>query len=198
LLLVIGGVVAEVAYEGLSSNADTNLRSHESDVLSAAEIQAADAYKAAREANERAEKERRARAELEESMQWRRLSLKQREAICRALPISIAAQTLVFTKTADSEALQFADDFTIALADCSPSDDRVSRHRMRGYAEWPAPVRFGVWIGSEKYPRIATTLASALKRSGVEVSGISSKTSGGDVLEIYVGPLPPPVSESTP
>lgn len=37
LLLVIGGVVAEVAYEGLSSNADAKLRSHESEILSAAE-----------------------------------------------------------------------------------------------------------------------------------------------------------------
>jgi hypothetical protein len=40
LLLVVGGIVAETAFEGLSSNADTAIRSHESDVLSDAETKA--------------------------------------------------------------------------------------------------------------------------------------------------------------
>jgi hypothetical protein len=43
LFLVIGGVAAEVLYEGLSSNADARLRSHESEVLSRAEEKTASA-----------------------------------------------------------------------------------------------------------------------------------------------------------
>lgn len=54
LLLVIGGVVAEVAYEGLSSNADAKLRSHESEVLSTAETKAGDADERASLADDRA------------------------------------------------------------------------------------------------------------------------------------------------
>jgi hypothetical protein len=47
LLLVVGGVVGEVVYEGLSSNADAKLQSHESNVLSVAEITASQAQERA-------------------------------------------------------------------------------------------------------------------------------------------------------
>lgn len=57
LLLVIVGVVGEVVFEGLASNADALLRTHESDVLSQAETGAAQANKLAQAANERAAKD---------------------------------------------------------------------------------------------------------------------------------------------
>jgi hypothetical protein len=81
LLLVIVGVVGEVAFEGLASNADTRLRTHESDVLSNAETQAGSANERASEAEKvtaqlrkEAEDEHMARVELEDKVAFRKLS----------------------------------------------------------------------------------------------------------------------------
>jgi hypothetical protein len=88
LLLVIGGVAAEVIYEGLSSQTDAKIRSHESDVLSIAETTAgaateragkADAIateneKEAEQLRKDAEAEHLARMQLEKSLAWRTIS----------------------------------------------------------------------------------------------------------------------------
>lgn len=81
LLLVIGGIVAEVVYEGLSSNVDARLRAHESAVLSVAESNtglamkdSAQLRKAAGQLQKDAEGEHLARVQLEKSVEWRTIS----------------------------------------------------------------------------------------------------------------------------
>lgn len=90
LLLVIVGVVGEVVFEGLASNADARLRAHESEVLSAAELKAATANQEAEEAKRDAEAERLQRLQLEARIAWRHLTPEQQrdlfEKVARPFP----------------------------------------------------------------------------------------------------------------
>jgi hypothetical protein len=127
LLLVVGGIVAEVAYEGLASNADARLRAHESDVLSAAETNAGEANERAGNAEERAaqlskdvEAEHLARVRIEAGVQWRHLSKAQEDGMSKRLRLlrSTVAVTVWFS-AGDAEGSGFAADIAGMLREAN-------------------------------------------------------------------------------
>jgi hypothetical protein len=139
LLLVIGGVIGETVFEGLVSNADAAIRTHESEVLSAAEAKASIADKNAadaelkasglqkdtqalktdaEQAHRDAEIERRKRVEIEQRLAWRRVSPSQYASLSKALLPFANTKVIVFVfHNEDIEAKTFAGDLVHLLHD---------------------------------------------------------------------------------
>ena len=177
LLLVIGGVVAEVAYEGLSSSADARLRSHESDVLSAAETIAATADKKAADAEERAgklekeaarlnkeaEDEHMARVRLEAEIQPRRLSSEQVKGITDSLKPYAGKTVMVATYSQDVEAMVLAIQIEEALGKA-----KIKVFDLLGtFNAMGRPLYMGVMIDTNSTdPKLDSALLDALVLKG--------------------------------
>ncbi|MGB9148569.1 MAG: hypothetical protein WCC14_22285 [Acidobacteriaceae bacterium] len=175
LLLVVGGVVGEVVYEGLSSNADIKLQSHESDVLSDAETKAGQANdrasqneKEAAQLHKDAEDERLARVKIEAAVGWRSLSNQQKRDIGAALAsFSPRAGVSIWFNASSTEAEMFADDIADALRlghiTTSAPGGMIEMGEGGKWNGEIKSVRTGVIIQSTKAPA-AIELAAALIR----------------------------------
>lgn len=134
LFLVVGGIVGETVFEVLASNADAAIRSHESDVISAADTSAATANgkavdaegrlgpleKEAAQLNKDAEGERLARVQVEAGIAWRRLTDKQKIDIGKRLRDHHVSQvTSVWFLSGDAEGSNFAADIAEMLRDAN-------------------------------------------------------------------------------
>lgn len=149
LLLVILGVLGEVVFEGLSSNADARLRTHESEVLSNAETQAGSANERASEAQREAahlrkdaEDERTARVEMQEALAPRRLALDQKVAIGNTLRNLGERDAQMLYHMGDREAEVFAIDIWEAL------------HSAQWKVFSPATLISGDEVGSMRNPTL--------------------------------------------
>jgi hypothetical protein len=137
LFFVIVGVIGETIFEGLVSNTDTAIRTHESEVLSSAETkaaaadqeagdaderagkfekdaaqlkdEAAQANRRAAEANRTAENERLSRVKLQKELQPRRLTGRQKEELAAALGSEPQPIVIGFCGF-DGECIDFAND----------------------------------------------------------------------------------------
>ena len=126
LILVIGGIVAETAYEGLASNTDARLRSHESDIISAAEKatavadgKAGEAEKEAAQLKKEAESERLKRVELEVELTKmkapRKLTKAQYRELVKALKPFQGTEITIDFSFIDGEARGLMDQLWAAL-----------------------------------------------------------------------------------
>lgn len=126
LILVIGGIVAETAYEELASNVDARLRSHESDMISAAERatavadgKAGDAEKEAGQLKKDAESERLKRVELEVELAKmkapRKLTKAQYRELVKALKPFPGTEITIDFSFIDGEARALMDQLWAAL-----------------------------------------------------------------------------------
>ncbi len=195
LLLVIVGVVGEVVFEGLVSNADTKLRTHESDVLSLAETTAGQANeraskneKEAARLRKEAEDERMARVKLQEQLQWRYLSKEQKEAMTKVLKTAPGSEVNVWMIADGGEAQGYGDDFVYALEDSG----------------WKVHVKNG--IGIRLLPSICVhdglDRSTAILNKALDAAHIGHCQVGGDPLrigsagtELWIGPKLPPTPE---
>jgi hypothetical protein len=172
LLLVVWGIVAEVTYEGLASNADARLRAHESDVLSIAEANTAAADKKSGEAEKTAgeltkgaaqlrkdaEEEHLARVKIEAAVGWRSLSDKQKRDIGAALAsFGPRASVSIWFNASSTEAEMFANDIAEALR-----SGRITTSAPGGIIEIKS-VHTGVIIQSTKAPAAIEFAAALIK-----------------------------------
>jgi hypothetical protein len=130
LFIIVIGIIVETYCEGKVSDIDAAIRGHESDVLSAAEAKTAladnkacdaetkagELEKVAAQLRKDAEAERLARAQIEASVAWRRLSDQQKSDIGARLRGRRDSQVVsVWFLSADAEGSNFAADIAEML-----------------------------------------------------------------------------------
>jgi hypothetical protein len=197
LFLVVGGIVSETVFEVLVSNSDAAIRSHESDVISNAEVKADVADQKAAAATDRAsavdnqtqglktnaevakkqaEDEHTARVKVEAEVSFRSLSDQQKKDMGNALAhFKTEVGTSLWFPNGDTEAELFADDITEALRSggiiVQPPAGIVS---MRGTGKFNDPLvraDTGVIVQSTKVgfaPQFADAIIAELNKRGFD------------------------------
>jgi hypothetical protein len=210
-VLVTVGVAGELCFQFSASSKETSIRTDSHLIEGVLNSRASDAEERAGKAVERAAKADLARAQLEASLRWRRLSKKQGNTLCSAIPKYLARQVVVTSSSGDPEAWRYAIDFSKALQRCITSAGLPSDGTGVGnILFWGQNIAFGVWIRFQKHLKeddlkstdtainpakrqaLAISIRKALEESGVKVAGLSED--GRGLIDIYVGPrsLPPP------
>jgi hypothetical protein len=211
LVLVILGVIGETVFEGLVSNSDASIRTHESDVLSRAEEaastanqKAGDAYERA-SANEReaarlkkeAEDERMKRVELEKQIQPRHLSEKQQNTLVNELDKSRSGGDLTIgVLPHDGEARLYAMDFEHVFQRTAPK--WIDRGIVADNFELPVEplsagmVPWGITIrcDSEKTCNSANVLAKIFGRAGFQEPPVVEMPFKWDIVVLLIGEHP--------
>jgi len=201
LLLVVWGIVAEVTYEGLASNADARLRAHESDVLSIAEANTAAADKKSGEAEKTAgeltkeavqlrkdaEDERIARVEIEASVAWRDLTIKQKMEMGKRLRDLHPSEAItIWFSAGDAEGSHFASDIAEMLREAKmyvfpprplAPPERQTARVIDPIGRWAT----GVEVSSTSDPA-CRSLANAITEE-LEEYGFDAKTINSDAAD---------------
>ena len=163
ILLVVGGIVSETVFEVLASNADAAIRSHESDVVSTAETNAAVANKQAGDANERAGKAEKQAAELLREIQPRRLSPDQVRDITDVLKPYAGKTVGVATYTQDAEAMILA----VQIANSLGKARILVHNRIGTFGAMGFPLVFSVIVDKNSSDKkLESALFKALKVKG--------------------------------
>jgi hypothetical protein len=205
--LVAIGVAGELAIHLKAGKVETDIRSVTRQLVAVANAEASKADARAAEADLR-------RVQLQAMVAWRYLSSQQQKLICSIVSPKLADGIGVISSSQDPEEWRYAQDFSVALRDCSAS---IGLHRSGGVGNrfWAQKPIFGVWLVSGEKSNngplslnrrkvLARTLLDALRKVGVIIDGIPTggvpDVGGGHtepstgVLDIYIRPRPPPTS----
>ncbi len=178
LIIIVVGIVAETYFEGKVSDADSEIREHESQVVSTAETNAATANGIAGDAEKKAaqlekdaaqlqkdaDAERLERVKLEAQVNPRRLTPKQEEEIGNSLKSYTGKNVMVATYSQDAEAMILAIQIGESLRKA-----KIKVFEMPGtYNAIGRPLYTGVVVDTNNAPdsKLVSSLAKALKTKG--------------------------------
>jgi hypothetical protein len=163
LFLVVGGIVGETLFEVLDADAESQIRSHESDVVSDAEGRLGPLEKEAGQLNKDAEGERLARVKLEAEISPRRLSADQETAIAKALAGFKGKIVSVATYRNDPEAMILG----IQIAEALGKAHITAQNRLGTFDPVGLPMFVNVVVDTNSSDKkLVCALASALKTQG--------------------------------